>query len=102
MMKEITIRNLQKGILKIDNTPNAIDKYFEKLVEEVGELSRAIRKDVRLKNSDNIKGTVEEELYDILYYVICLSNMYNIDLEKCAILKEELNKEKYNRPSIFE
>lgn len=101
-MKEITIRNLQKGILKIDNTPNAIDKYFEKLVEEVGELSRAIRKDVRLKNSDNIKGTVEEELYDILYYVICLSNMYNIDLEKCAILKEELNKEKYNRPSIFE
>ena len=101
-MKEITIRSLQKGILKIDNTPNAIDKYFEKLVEEVGELSRAMRKDVRLKNSDNIKGTVEEELYDILYYVICISNMYNIDLEKCAILKEELNKEKYNRPSIFE
>ncbi len=101
-MKEITIRSLQKGILKIDNTPNAIDKYFEKLVEEVGELSRAMRKDVRLKNSDNIKGTIEEELYDILYYVICISNMYNIDLEKCAILKEELNKEKYNRPSIFE
>lgn len=101
-MKEITIRSLQKGILKIDNTPNAIDKYFEKLVEEVGELSRAMRKNVRLKNSGNIKGTVEEELYDILYYIICISNMYNIDLEKCAILKEELNKEKYNRPSIFE
>ncbi len=101
-MKEITIRSLQEGILKIDNTPNAIDKYFEKLVEEVGELSRAMRKDIRLANSDNIKGTVEEELYDVLYYVICLSNMYNIDLEKCAILKEELNKEKYNRPSIFE
>ena len=101
-MKEITIKNLQECILKIDNTPNAIDKYFQKLVEEVGELSRAMRKDIRLENSDGIKGTVEEELYDVLYYIICLSNMYNIDLEKCAILKEELNKEKYNRPSIFE
>ena len=101
-MKEITIKNLQDCILKIDNTPNAIDKYFQKLVEEVGELSRAMRKDIRLENSDGIKGTVEEELYDVLYYVICLSNMYNIDLEKCAILKEELNKEKYNRHNILE
>ena len=101
-MKEITIKNLQECILKIDNTPNAIDKYFQKLVEDVGELSRAMRKDIRLENSNGIKGTIEEELYDVLYYVICLSNMYNIDLEKCAILKEELNKEKYNRPSIFE
>ena len=88
-MKEITIKNLQESILKIDNTPNAIDKYFQKLVEEVGELSRAMRKDIRLENSDSIKGTIEEELYDVLYYVICLSNMYDIDLEKCAILKEE-------------
>ena len=101
-MKEITLKNLQESILKIDNTKGAIDKYFQKLVEEVGELSRAMRKDIRLENSENIKGTIEEELYDVLYYVICLANMYNIDLEKCAILKEELNKTKYNRPSIFE
>lgn len=100
-MKEITIKQLQDSILKIDNTPDAIDKYFQKLVEEVGELSKAIRKDIRL-DKNGIKGTVEEELYDVLYYVICLSNMYRIDLEKCAILKEELNKEKYHRPSIFE
>ena len=101
-MKEITIKNLQECILKIDNTPNAIDKYFQKLVEEVGELSRAMRKNIRLENSENIKGTIEEELYDVLYYVICLANMYNIDIEKCAILKEELNKIKYDRASIFE
>ena len=101
-MKEITLKNLQESILKIDNTKGAIDKYFQKLVEEVGELSRAMRKDILLENSENIKGTIEEELYDVLYYIICPKNMYNIDLEKCAILKEELNKEKYNRPSIFE
>lgn len=101
-MENITIKKLQDSIFKIDNTQNAIDKYFQKLVEEVGELSRAMRKDIRLKNNGGIKGTIEEELYDILYYVICISNMYDIDLEKCAILKEELNMQKYNRPSIFE
>lgn len=101
-MKEITIKDLQSKILEIDNTKNAIDKYFAKLIEEVGELSRAMRKNIRLKDNNEIKGTIEEELYDVLYYTICLANMYNIDLEKCAILKEEVNKKKYNRPSIFE
>lgn len=101
-MKEITIKDLQRKILEIDNTKNAIDKYFAKLVEEVVELSRAMRKNIRLKDNNEIKGTIEEELYDVLYYTICLANMYNIDLEKCAILKEEVNKKKYNRPSIFE
>lgn len=61
-----------------------------------------MRKNIRLKDNNEIKGTIEEELYDVLYYTICLANMYNIDLEKCAILKEEVNKKKYNRPSIFE
>ncbi len=28
--------------------------------------------------------------------------MYEIDLTKCAILKEKLNSEKYNRKSIFD
>lgn len=101
-MKDITIRNLQEAIAKIDYKENAIDQYFYKLIEEVGELAEAIRKDKRLKDSQNIKGTIEEELYDVLYYVICLSNMYDIDLTKCAILKEQLNEQKYNRKSLFE
>lgn len=101
-MNSITIKELQTKILSIDNTPNAIDKYFQKLIEEVGELSRAMRKNSRLKDTNNIKGTLEEELYDVLYYTICLANMYNIDLENCAILKEKINSQKYNRPSIFD
>lgn len=100
-MKNITIKELQEKILSIDNTPNATDKYFQKLVEEVGEVSRAIRKNVRLYDTNDIKGTLEEEIYDVLYYAICLANMYNIDLEECARLKEEVNSKKYNRPSIF-
>jgi len=101
-MSEITLENLQKAIAKIDHNNNAIDKYFYKLIEEVGELAKVIRKDKRLENSDSIKDTVEEELYDVLYYIICLANMYDIDLTECAILKEKLNSEKYGRKSIFD
>lgn len=101
-MNEMTLKELQKAIAKIDHKNNAIDKYFYKLTEEVGELAKVIRKDKRLINSETIKDTIEEELYDVLYYVICLANMYEIDLTKCAILKEKLNSEKYNRRSIFD
>lgn len=101
-MKKISIKDLQKLIKNIDHKNNSIDKYFYKLTEELGELGKAIRKNKRLENSDSIKDTVEEELYDIIYYVICLANSYDIDLENCMILKEKLNAEKYNRKSIFE
>lgn len=101
-MKKITISDLQMLIKEIDHKNNSIDKYFYKLTEEVGELAQAIRKDKRLKDSDTIKGTIEEELYDVLYYVICLANMYDINLEECMFLKEKLNAEKYNRKSIFD
>lgn len=101
-MKEITLKKLQKDITKIDHKNNAIDKYFYKLTEEVGELAKVIRKDKRLANSETIKDTIEEELYDVLYYIICLANMFEIDLTQCAILKEKLNAEKYNRKSIFD
>lgn len=101
-MSKISISDLQSLIKKIDHKNNSIDKYFYKLTEEVGELAQSIRKDKRLKDSETIKGTVEEELYDVLYYVICLANMYNINLEECMFLKEKLNAEKYNRKSIFD
>ena len=102
MDRNIKICDLQKAIKKIDHKNNAIDKYFYKLTEEVGELAKVIRRDIRLKNSETIKDTIEEELYDVIYYVICLANMYDIDLEKCIYLKEELNAIKYNRPSILD
>ena len=101
-MNNISISDLQRLVKQIDHKNNSTDKYFYKLAEEVGELAKAIRNDVRLENSENIKGTIEEELYDVMYYVVCLANMYDIDLEQCAILKEKLNAEKYNRKSIFD
>lgn len=102
-MKNITLNYLQKAIQKIDGLTvgdsKPSDRYFMKFIEEVGELSECIRKDKRMVN-DEIKGTIEEELYDVLYYIIRLANVYDIDLEKAIFLKEELNAKKYNRRSI--
>lgn len=47
---------------------------------------------------NNIKDTIEEKIYDALYYV----NVYYIDIEKPICLKEKLNSKKYNRKSIYD
>ena len=102
-MNELTLNYLQKAIQKVDGITlgdsKPADKYFMKFIEEVGELSECIRKNKRMIDG-NIKNTIEEELYDVLYYIICLANVYDINMEKSLFLKEELNSKKYNRKSI--
>ncbi len=95
------LRELQYRIKHVDDTDKTIDTYFYKLTEEIGELSRAIRKRQRMKDIGGIKGSVEEEFYDVLYYLVGLANIFEVDLETCAILKEELNAKKYHRDSIY-
>ncbi len=94
MDDSLTIKYLQEYIKQTDYNPDKKEHYFYKLIEEVGELSEVIRKNKRLEDSEEqtIKGTIEEELYDVLYYVAALANVYDIDLEKSFKLKEELNK----------
>ncbi|MBU2235665.1 pyrophosphohydrolase, partial [Patescibacteria group bacterium] len=63
------------------------------LGEEVGELFKAVRKSENIKidrNSDI--GTIENELADVLIYLLVIANRYNIDLEKAFRDKEEINK----------
>jgi NTP pyrophosphatase (non-canonical NTP hydrolase) len=95
--KELTIKEFQDYIRDKDINPELKEGYFQKLVEEVGELAKALRKDERLIDGESIKGTVEEELYDVLYYVAALANVYDIDLETCFHLKEELNRKKWGK-----
>ena len=101
-MKDIKISDLQHLIKKLDNGIGTTEEYFYKLTEEVGKLSKTIRKNIRLSNKGDIKGTIEEELYDVLCYVVCIANSYDINLEECMQMKEELNAKKYNRKSIFD
>lgn len=95
MEEQVTIRQLQAYIKAKDFHPDRKSGYFLKLVEEVGELSEAIRKDLRMNQPGQIKGTLEEELYDVLYYVLALANVYDVDIERCFHLKEAINRTKH-------
>ena len=95
----ISVRYLQEHIKSNDYRPELKERYFMKLAEEVGELARAMRKNARPEG--DIKGTIEEELWDVMYYAIAIANCYDIDLERIIPLKEALNNEKYNHSVAF-
>jgi len=101
MKKQITLNYLQEYIKAKDHNPKLKHAYFMKLVEEVGEVGRVLMKNdfkggkFRLAETGNIKDTLEEELYDVLYYALALANVYDVDMEKCFYLKEKINKVKY-------
>ena len=96
-MGKITISKLQEYIKKTDCKPELTQGYFMKLAEEVGELSRAMRKRTEPATEANIKGSVEEEIYDVIYYALAIANCYDIDVEKWIYIKEKLNDKKYSR-----
>lgn len=92
------LSELQTHIKEFDHAPEQPDHYFLKLIEEVGELSESIRQGKSSQPSlEELKGSIAEELYDVLYYVCALANIYGVNLEKTHDLKETLNKVKYNR-----
>lgn len=97
-----TIKYLQNYIRSKDHHPELIKDYFLKLSEEVGELARAIRKDLARGDSDGIKETIDEELWDIIYYSVAIANCYNIDLESVIKEKEAINNVKYRTGIVFE
>lgn len=97
MEENVSIAFLQEYIKGFDHNTDDRAAYFLKLSEEVGELAEVIRKDVRLAETGNLKGTIEEELCDVLYYVVALANVYGIDLAECFKMKDELNKIKWDR-----
>lgn len=96
----ITIQYLQSYIQSKDYDPEAVDQYFLKLIEETGELARAIRKDLRPQNKGQIKETIEEELWDAMYYLLAIANCYQIDLEEVIPEKEKINNDKYNNGRV--
>ena len=55
-----------------------------------------------MEKGETIKGTIEEELSDVLYYIVCIANINDIDLQECLYLKEKINCEKYKRKNMFD
>lgn len=66
------------------------------LGEEIGELFKAIRKAEKMKMdpSTTFSGSVEEELADVLIYLLAIANRYQINLERAFRKKEEQNKQR--------
>ena len=96
------IKHIELGTLKevSEKTPlerkENTQRLILKLIEEFGELAENIRKDSRY-TGENIRGTIEEELFDIFYYIIAIANDYKIDLEEIFYIKDCVNREKYKR-----
>lgn len=97
-----SIGYLQEYIKSKDYKPELVKDYFLKLSEEVGELSRAMRKGVFCTEGECIKGTVDEEIWDVIYYALAIANCYGIDVEKTIKIKEEINHKKYSSSVEFE
>ena len=97
-----TIKYLQHYIKQKDNNPELLKDYFLKLSEEVGELSRAMRKGLKAPNTKDIKGTIDEEVWDVIYYAIAIANIYDIDLEQVIKTKSEMNQSRYPSSVMFE
>ena len=97
-----TVKYLQTYIREKDHHPERLKEYFMKLSEEVGELSRAMRKGLKAQDSTDISGTVDEELWDVIYYALAIANLYDIDMEEVARVKSELSEKKYPSGVKFE
>ena len=87
-----TISNLQAFVDNQKSSKNKHrQKYFLKLIEEVGELSEMLKDDQRMDPESAkrkaIKNTMEEEMADVLFYLLALANAWDVNLEKAFINK---------------
>jgi len=94
-----SISEFQEMIKQRDYDPEKCELYFMKLVEEVWELGRAMRKKLKYEQWWSIKNTIDEEIYDIIYYVLAIANLYDVDFDEAMMLKEKINDKRYWRAS---
>ena len=97
-----TIRYLQNYIRSKDHQPELVKDYFLKLSGEVGELAEAVRHNLIRPADSGVTGTIDEEIWDCMYYLLAIANCYDIDLEKTICDKEAINNAKYNTGIEFE
>lgn len=100
MESELTINKLQECIRNIDHKNNSNEKYMLKLMEEVGELAEVIRKNKRMEEGKTIKGTIEEELQDVLENQEKFDNILNTYMKDLGSNICLLRLEEYEREEI--
>lgn len=72
-----------------------------RLVEEVGELSRAvnIKHGDKKSKSDGDGREIEKELSDVMFTILAISNVFNIDLDK--ELNDKIKKDLERNKGIY-
>lgn len=70
----------------------SVQDKFILLVEEVGELAKALRPMHGVKvASDSVTGEIEHEIADVFWLLLALSNGLDIDLEQAVRAKDAKN-----------
>ena len=97
--KNQSLQQIQKYVNNVINLRGFRDQEIEKtmllLLEEVGELAKAIRKNATNMCIDNEKinhyDTIESEIADVFIVLLSVCNQLNIDLYKSLKDKEKEN-----------
>jgi NTP pyrophosphatase (non-canonical NTP hydrolase) len=97
--KNDSLKNLQSYIwaMNIDRGFNLEDpaKKLVLLMEELGELAKAVRKEAGMKFTSTTQQTnTSEELADVAIVLMGLSSMLGIDLFDAIVEKEKKNRER--------
>lgn len=97
--KDDSLKKLQKYIwqMNIDRGFNTDDpsKKLVMLIEEVGELAKAIRSIAGMKFTNTTKRTnLEEELADVQIVLLGLASMLEVDMHDAVITKEGRNRKR--------
>ena len=58
--------------------------------------------DGKAPDAEHIKGTVDEELWDVIYYALAIANLYEIDMEQVIKTKEEYLYPLFLKEKIFD
>ncbi|HSX02925.1 MAG TPA: MazG nucleotide pyrophosphohydrolase domain-containing protein [Candidatus Saccharimonadia bacterium] len=99
-----TVQDLQRYVRQMTQergfSSNSVLQECLLLTEEVGELSKAVRKQEQLRVDEHSKvGTIAEELADILIVLTAIANHYEVDLERAFRDKEAVNDQRTWRPA---
>ncbi len=61
-----------------------------------------MRKGLKAVDDEDIIGTIDEEVWEVIYYAITIANLYDIDLEKVIKVKPKINESRYPSDVVFE
>lgn len=76
-------------------TVRDIELCFMQLVEEFGDLTKEINKP-KLRHKEIDRAKLEGEFADVLFTLLTLSKMYNVDIEKATENKLKILRERHS------